>query len=174
MTTAEQPSALQEARAFQDSLFLPQQQAALLALLVRKNRPIFFKVGRLLASSSDNHFVLLNAPNLPAGLEAYKNKINPRFVSVRNLNFGTGHDVLDHLQAGSRLSFVYKCSQASGVPESLQKDYISCYQKVCADAVTNPAPLNLPRGRNLGNPRVRSTGRVFLLDFFSILCIFAG
>ena len=123
--------------------------------------PIFFKVGRLLASSSDNHFVLLNAPNLPAGLEAYKNKIDPWFVSVRNLNFGTAHDVLDHLQDGSRLSLVYKCSQASGVPESLQKDYISCFQKVCADGCHQPRPIEPFPGKEFGKPTSPLYGACF-------------
>ena len=70
----------------------------------------FFKNGRLRESSSDNHFALFNAPNLLEGLEAHKKMVDPWFVNLHNLNFTTTVNVIDYLQAGTRVEFVYKVS----------------------------------------------------------------
>ena len=38
-----------------------------------------------------------------------------------------------------------KASQASGVPRALQQQYVTSYQKVCADAQANPVPITVAR-----------------------------
>ena len=88
----------------------------------------FFKNGRLRGSSSDNHFVLFNAPNLAAGLEAHKKMVDPWFVNLRNLNFATSVHTIDYLQAGTRVAFVYKVRQDPNAPEPLRREALTCYQ----------------------------------------------
>ena len=105
----------------------------------------YFKAGRLLGSSSDNHFALFNSPDLSAGLEAYKKSIDPWFVSAKSMNFPTALDQLDWLQASSRLHFIYKCSQSTDVSFPLRQLYINFFQKVCAEQTANPNPITIRR-----------------------------
>jgi hypothetical protein len=105
----------------------------------------YFKAGRLLGSSSDNHFALFNSPDLCAGLEAYKKSTEAWFLSVKSMNFRTAFDQLDWLQASSRLHFIYKCSQSPEVPRPLRQLYINLFQKVCAEQTANPNPITTRR-----------------------------
>ena len=55
----------------------------------------YFKVGRLLGSSNDNNFVLFMSPDISEGIETYKKRVAPWFVTVKNLNFATADEFLD-------------------------------------------------------------------------------
>jgi hypothetical protein len=83
------------------------------------------------------------SPEIHFGLVHYTKQVDPWFDVAENYNFATATDFLNWLQAGTRISFVQKASQAPDVPRPLKEQYLKCYQKVCADAQTNPNPIIL-------------------------------
>ena len=105
----------------------------------------YFKAGRLLGSSSDNHFAIFNASDLGAGLEDHKKSTEAWFISVKSMNFPITNDQLDWLHASSLLHFIYKCSQSPEVPRPLRQLYINFFQKVCVEQNSNPNPITSRR-----------------------------
>ena len=105
----------------------------------------YFKVGRLLGSSNDNNFALFMSPDISEGIEVYKNRVTPWFVTSKNLNFATAEDFQDWINVCTRISFMQKASQAPDVPRALQQKYVAAYQKVCADAQDNPVTITVSR-----------------------------
>jgi hypothetical protein len=91
----------------------------------------YFKDGRLLGSSRDNHFALFNSPDLSGGVESYKKSTVPWFVSVKSMNFPTDLDQFDWIHASSRLYFIYKCRQSPDVSHPLRQLYINFFENVC-------------------------------------------
>jgi hypothetical protein len=93
----------------------------------------FFKVGRLLGSSSDNRYAIFMSPGIHFGLVQYSEQVEPWFV-----------------YRGSRhLQFRYSSGNfelaSPDVLRLLKEQYLKCYQKVCADAQTNPNPMTVDR-----------------------------
>jgi hypothetical protein len=64
----------------------------------------YFKVGRLLGSSNDNNFALFMSPDISEGIETYKKRVAPWFVTVKNLNFTTDEDFQDCVSLASTLA----------------------------------------------------------------------
>jgi hypothetical protein len=104
-----------------------------------------FKAARLLGSSSDSNFTLFNVPVVNEGLEAYAKSIATWFVSVKSLNFQSGNDQLDWLEANAQVHFIHTASQSSDVPHALLHLYIRLFQRICAEQAANPNPITMRR-----------------------------
>ena len=85
------------------------------------------------------------SPDISEGIETYKKRVAPWFVTAKNLNFATVDEFLDCLNSSTRISFMQKASQTPGVPRPLQQQYVGVYQKVCADVQVNPVPMTNSR-----------------------------
>jgi hypothetical protein len=105
----------------------------------------FFSVGRLRGSSSANFFPIFNDPDLSAGLEAYKLRIDPFFNNLRNYKFATVEHAVDFLQATARVAFVHKASQDTSLPGPLRREMLACFQAYCTEQTTNAAYMTLAR-----------------------------
>jgi hypothetical protein len=71
----------------------------------------YFKVVLLLGSSNDNNFALFMSPDISEGIESYKKRVDPWFVTVKNLNFATADEFLDWLKPDTHISFMQKAGQ---------------------------------------------------------------
>jgi len=109
----------------------------------------FFRVARLRGSSGDIHFPLFNEPNLGQGLEAFKKKVDPYFINLRNYHFPAAENVIDYMQTTVRVAFIFKASKDKHTPVPLKREMITLYQAYCIEQNANPAPMNMARWERL-------------------------